>query len=183
MQSSNQKANTFQSILGIFLHSCRTPEKVIETLAHMGVCISSGTINKAIKSLSINARCALQKLGRTLCAAIAYDNVDIAIKSHVPTVEKSTDNLKHLTSGLFFPLMHNVRREDLKCSKLLWEKSCYNPANFGVQLEKKTYLDLVLLMTEDMDEASMTSRDRFVAWLYLRDAHQHNGQARKVPCH
>ncbi|KAM6491602.1 hypothetical protein JOM56_012994 [Amanita muscaria] len=169
MQSTNQKANTFQSILGVFLHSCQTPEKVIEMLAHMGVCISTGTINKAIKSLSVNARCALQQLGRTFCAAIAYDNVDILLKAHVPTVEKSTENLKHLTSGLIFPLMHGVTREHLKCSKLLWEKSSYNPTSLGIQLDKKTYLDLVLLLAEDMDNESMTSRDHFVAWLYLRD--------------
>ncbi|KIL56857.1 hypothetical protein M378DRAFT_53470, partial [Amanita muscaria Koide BX008] len=127
MQSTSQKANTFQSVLGIFLHSCRTPEKVIETLAHMGISVSTGTINRAIKSLSANARCALQQLGRTLTAGIAYDNVDITLKAAVPTVEKSTENLKHLTSGLFFPLMHGVTSEHLKCSKQLWEKSPYNP--------------------------------------------------------
>ena len=60
MQSTSQKANTFQSVLGIFLHSCQTPEKVIEMLAHMGICVLTGTINRAIKSLSVNARCTLQ---------------------------------------------------------------------------------------------------------------------------
>jgi hypothetical protein len=169
MQSTNQKVNTFQSVLGVFLHSCRTPEKVIETLARMGVSVSTSTIHNAIKSLSVNARRTLQQVGRTLCAGIAYDNVDILIKAYVPTVEKSAENLKHLTSGLFFPLMHNVTCEDLKCSKELWVKSPYNPVNLGVQLDKKTYFDLVVLLMEDVDEASMTSRDHFVAWLFLRD--------------
>ena len=170
MQSTSQKANTFQSILGIFLHSCQTPEKVIETLAHMGISIATGTINKAIKSLSVNARRTLQQLGRTLTAGIAYDNVDVLLKTSVPTVEKTTENLKHLTSGLFFPLMHGVKREDLRCAKQLWEKSPFNPENLGVQLDKKTYLDLISLLTErDLDNDSMCSQDHFVAWLYLKD--------------
>jgi hypothetical protein len=85
------------------VYSCiRTPEKVIETLAHFGISISTSTINNTIKSLSVNAQCVLQQLGHTLCTGIAYDNVDILIKAYVPTVEKSTENLKHLTSGLFF---------------------------------------------------------------------------------
>jgi hypothetical protein len=36
MQSSNPKTNALESIIGIFLHSCGTPEKVIETLAVRG---------------------------------------------------------------------------------------------------------------------------------------------------
>ncbi|KIL55158.1 hypothetical protein M378DRAFT_48255, partial [Amanita muscaria Koide BX008] len=126
MQSSCQKANTFQSMLGIFLHACRTPEKVIETLAHMGISVSTTTINDSIKSLSMNSRRALQDLGCTMCAAIAYDNVDVMLKGSVAVVEKSNDSLRHLTSGLFFPLMHGVTREHLKYSRLLWEKSLFN---------------------------------------------------------
>src|ERR1700759_2235804 len=169
MQSSCQKANTFQSMLGIFLHACRTPEKVIETLAHMGISVSMTTLHDSIKSLSINARRALQELGRTLCTAIAYDNVEIMLKSSVAVVEKSNENLRHLTSGLFFPLMHGVTREHLKHSKLLWDKSPFNPKNADAILEKKTYFDLLPSMPDLLDESGMTTRDRFVAWLYLRD--------------
>ncbi|KAM6501132.1 hypothetical protein JOM56_004146, partial [Amanita muscaria] len=169
IQSSCQKANTFQSMFGVFLHACRTPEKVIETLAHMGISVSTKTIHYSIKSLSMNARRALQELGRTMRAAIAYDNVDIMLRRSVAVVEKSNENLRHLTSGLFFPLMHGVTREHLKYSKLLWEKSPFNPANANAILEKKTYFDLLRLMPDELDESGTTTRDRFVAWLYLRD--------------
>ena len=170
MQSSCQKANTFQSMLGIFLHACRTPEKVIEMLAHMGVSVSTTTIHDSIKSLSMNARCALQQLGRTMCAAIVYDNVEVTLKSTVAVVEKTNETLRHLTSGLFFPLMHGVTREHLKYSKLLWEKSPLNPANANVPLEKKTYFDLLISMPDEPDkESGMTARECFIAWLYLRD--------------
>lgn len=135
----------------------------------MGISISMTAIYDAIKSLSVNARQALQDLGRTMSFAIAYDNVDVLLKSSVPTVEKTTENLRHLTSGLFFPLMHGVKREDLRCSKELWEKSSFNPCNVDVLLDKKTYSDLVMLLADEIDEDELTARDRFVAWLFLRD--------------
>ena len=98
MQSTSQKANSFQSVFGIFLHACRAPEKVVETLAHMGISISMTAIYDAIKSLSVNARCALLNLGKTMCFAITYDNVDVLLKTSVLTVEKTTENLRHLNS-------------------------------------------------------------------------------------
>lgn len=157
-------------MLGIFLHACQTLEKVIETLAHMGVSVSTTTIHDSIKSLSMNARRALQELGRTMCAAIAYDNVEVTLKSAVPVVEKTNETLRHLTSGLFFPLMHGVTREHLKYSRLLWEKSPFNPDNANITLEKKTYFDLLHMMPDEPGgEMGMTAREHFVVWLYLRD--------------
>ncbi|KAF8969024.1 hypothetical protein BDZ97DRAFT_1654271 [Flammula alnicola] len=44
MQGRNQKTNALESIIGIFLHSCRTPEKVIDLLAHMGISISVSSL-------------------------------------------------------------------------------------------------------------------------------------------
>ncbi|KAG2031178.1 hypothetical protein BDR03DRAFT_827070, partial [Suillus americanus] len=64
----------------------------------------------------------LQYLGQTLLVVYAYDNFDINLKSTIPTAEKSTNTLKHLTSGLLFPLQHGVTRDDLKCSYELWRK-------------------------------------------------------------
>jgi hypothetical protein len=169
MQSTSQKANSFQSVFGIFLHACRAPEKVVETLAHMGISISMTAIYDAIKSLSVNARCALLNLGKTMCFAITYDNVDVLLKTSVLTVEKTTENLRHLKSGLFFLLMHGVKSEDLKCSRELWEKSPFNPDNVDGPFEKKTYLDLATLLQDDLDVNGMTAQDCFVAWLFLRD--------------
>ena len=68
----------------------------------------------------------LQTLGRSLIASYAYDNFDVDLKSQVPTVEKSNDSLKHLTSGLLFPLVHGVVLDDLRCSDELWKKSLLN---------------------------------------------------------
>ncbi|KAI6094040.1 hypothetical protein EV401DRAFT_1805192, partial [Pisolithus croceorrhizus] len=51
MHGSNQKANTLQSLLGLFLQSVHTPYKVIDTLTHLGITISADTINMAIQAL------------------------------------------------------------------------------------------------------------------------------------
>ncbi|KIJ10935.1 hypothetical protein PAXINDRAFT_40066, partial [Paxillus involutus ATCC 200175] len=104
MHSTNRKSNGLQSLSGIFLQSTHTPQKVIETLARMGISVSVDAIHAAVQSLSAESHCAIQQLGRTLLAAYAYDNFDVDLKTTNPTVEKSTDTLKHLTSGLLFPL-------------------------------------------------------------------------------
>ncbi|KAF9234423.1 hypothetical protein BU15DRAFT_89990 [Melanogaster broomeanus] len=47
MQGINQKSNALQSILGFFLQSAHAPQKVIDTLAHLGISISTDAINLA----------------------------------------------------------------------------------------------------------------------------------------
>ena len=47
MHSSNQQCNALQSIMRIFLHSCETPETVLEAFAHMGIMISTTMINES----------------------------------------------------------------------------------------------------------------------------------------
>ena len=127
MQSVNQKSNALQSILGFFLQSVHAPYKVIDTLAHLGISISTDAINMAIQSLSVESENTLHNLRQSLLASYAYDNFDVDLKSQVPTAEKSNNSLKHLTSGLLFPLVHGVTVDDLKCSKELWKKLELNP--------------------------------------------------------
>ncbi|EGN96910.1 hypothetical protein SERLA73DRAFT_140755, partial [Serpula lacrymans var. lacrymans S7.3] len=64
----------------------------------------------------------LQDLGQTLFALYAYDNFDDNLKTSASTIELSTDSLKHLTSGLLFPLQHGVSQVNLKCSHALWKQ-------------------------------------------------------------
>src|SRR5882762_9868670 len=100
MQGTNQKYNTLESVFGIFLHSCNTPQKVIDALAHMGITVSHNAVHDAIHSLSLETYETLRNMGQTLLVAYAYNNFDIDFKTHVPTVEaKSHDTLTHLTSA------------------------------------------------------------------------------------
>ncbi|KAF8868756.1 hypothetical protein BD779DRAFT_1459301 [Infundibulicybe gibba] len=172
MQSRNQKTNTLESIIGIFLHSCKTPEKVIEALAHMGISISTSSIHRAITALSAESAKGLRDLGQTLLASYAYDNFDVDLKMAVPTVERSTDTLKHLTSALLFPLQHGVMQEDMRCSEQLWRNSRLNPEAVDVPAEK-TWKDLLGLHPEAKHSSGLTRRERFNAWMFLRDLCDH----------
>ncbi|KAI9460696.1 hypothetical protein HD554DRAFT_2206865 [Boletus coccyginus] len=133
MQSINQKANPLQSILGIFFQSAHTPQKVIDTLACIGISISTETINA---------------LGQSLLTSYAYDNFDVDLKSHVPTTEKSNNFLKHLTSGLLFPLGHGTTTNDLKCSDQLWKISALNLCSSASQLSRYYFHQFKARITE-----------------------------------
>ncbi|KAF9231987.1 hypothetical protein BU15DRAFT_81749 [Melanogaster broomeanus] len=175
MQSTNRKSNSLQSILGIFLQSVHAPQKVIDTLARLGVSISTDSINRAIHSLSAESRNALRKLGQSLLASYAYDNFDVDLKSEVPQAEKSNDSLKHLTSGLLFPLGHGITLEDLKCSEELWKRSALNPHVLESDLPRhRTWSDLINIHPEPSNSNSRLSRhDQFNAWLFLNDLCMH----------
>ena len=145
MQSRNRKANVLQSMLGVFFQSAHTPQKVIKTLARIGISISPESINAAVRSLSIESANNLRTLGQSLLAAYAYDNFDVNLKSHVPTAEKTNDSLKHLTSGLLFPLVHGTVPDDLKCAEELWKRSPLNPSSDESLQTKKTWRNLLTM--------------------------------------
>jgi len=55
LMSSNQKCNALPSMIGLFCHSTNAPELVIETLAHVGLSISTSSIHNMVNSLSIKS--------------------------------------------------------------------------------------------------------------------------------
>jgi hypothetical protein len=172
MQSRNNKCNALESIIGIFLHSTNTPEKVIQALAHMGISISLAAIHTAIHSLSLETHETLRKMGQTLIVGYAYDNFDIDFKTAVPTIEKIGDTLTHLTSGSLIMLEHGVTNKDLKCSKALWSKSALNPQQKNPPPEY-TAMDLLKLHPEVDHPSGLTRRERFNAWKFRKDIYEH----------
>ena len=174
MQGTNQKCNALESVFGIFLHSCNTPQKVIDALAHMGVSISVDTIHSAIHSLSRETYETLRRMGQTLLVAYAYDNFDIDFKTHVPMVEATHDTLTHLTLGTLIKLEHGVTLEDLRCSEELWKKSHLNPkADPNDVAPKRTVEDLEGLHPEEDHPSGLTRRQRYIAWKFLSDLYEH----------
>ena len=113
--------------MGMFFHSTSTPELVREVFAHAGLSVSVTTIHNMVSSLSKSANEELRGLAKTKLLAFAYDNFDMDFKSWEATIEKPGDTLKHATSALAFPLIHDVVPEDLKCSAHLWNTSPLNP--------------------------------------------------------
>ena len=172
-KSINQKANGLPAMLGLLLHSTHTPEKVIETMSRMGLSISVDAIHDAIRSLSAQSCQALRNVGQTLLAAYTYDNFDVSLKTTVLTAEKSVDTLKHLTSGLLFPLQHGVIRNDLKCSYELWQKSRLNAQYNTSRYAMKTWQDIPEAFPDTADQSGLHRHDRFDSWKFLHDLCYH----------
>ena len=170
LQGTNQKCNQLKAVFGIFLHSCNTPEKVIDALAHMGISISIDAIHDAIRSLSLETYETLRKMGQTLLVAYAYDNFDIDFKTHLPTVEKVHDTLVHLTSGVLIQLEHGVTLDDLRCSEALWKKSYLNPKAKPSEVPPAgTHEDLETLHPESDHPSGLTRRQRYISWKFRPD--------------
>lgn len=175
MQSSNQKCNALQSVVGIFCHSSNTPERVIHMLSHMGISISVNAVHDAVRSLSKETYYTLQNMGQTLLISYGYDNFDIDFKRSVSTVENAVDTLEHLTSGILIELDHGVTLEDLNCSEYLWSKSRLNLTIDQHSIpHPRSCLDLEQLHPEDEDHPTgLTRRERFNAWRFRQDLFHH----------
>ncbi|KAF8993895.1 hypothetical protein BDQ17DRAFT_1392515 [Cyathus striatus] len=128
LQSTNERCNYLQSILGIFFHSNAVPERVVETLAHTGLSISLTSIHNAINSLSEKAGKRLEDAVGKLTTAFAYDNFDCHFKTSEPTVEQRSSTFVSATSATAIPLVGVTDREHLRCSDQLWDKDPLNPS-------------------------------------------------------
>ncbi|KAL6307298.1 hypothetical protein BKA93DRAFT_727747 [Sparassis latifolia] len=168
IQSTHQRCNALQSMIGIFLHSCNAPEAIVELLSCTGISISRSAIDDAITSLSRESALEIKKLGQTLRAAYAYDNFDVDIKHLVATAEKLQDSLLHLTSSTLLHLDHGVTSEDLQCSKELWMKSANNPVNFNLTQEVD-WTKFITLHPDLEHPSGLTHLQRFNRWKFLRD--------------
>ncbi|KAI0694530.1 hypothetical protein BC835DRAFT_1406425 [Cytidiella melzeri] len=162
--SRYRKSNALQSVMGIFLHSCNTPEKVVKVLTRMGISVSMTSIHRAIHSLKSECFTDIRTLGHTLLVSYAYDNFDVKFSTGIPTVEGPQDTLVHLTSGTLICLEHAVTAHNLRCGNNLWEKNLNNPnASNPIQ---------------DLRE-SLTAPDS-VEQIPIRRAHQVPLQAMKI---
>ncbi|KAG8999249.1 hypothetical protein FRB90_012123 [Tulasnella sp. 427] len=124
MNNRNTLCNAFQTVFGLFLHSCNTPEKVVETLAHSGLSVGSTSINNMITSMSAESAAEIIRQCQSATGQ-GLDNLEVYLKTDQPTIETKS-KLIHMTTATFLPLNHGVIMEDLKCVKELWEKSPFN---------------------------------------------------------
>jgi hypothetical protein len=178
MHSSNQRCNAFQSIMGIFLHSCETLETVLEAFAHMGITISTTAINEAVQSLSKESAVKMKDLGHSFLSLYAYDNLDLDLKHSMPTIEKPGDTLIHLTTGTMIPLHSTITLHDLECCKELWEKSRLNRLAQSQNIPPVKFEHLLRIHPEVDDHPSgLLRRDRFNAWKFLHTTSSILGQS------
>ncbi|KAG1811373.1 uncharacterized protein BJ212DRAFT_1465633 [Suillus subaureus] len=175
MQSTNQKCNAFESVIGIFLHSCNTPEKVIRALASMGISISVRAINMAIHSLSRETYYTLREMGQSLRVGYAYDNFDIDFKMLTPTIEKAIDTLMHMTSGDLIYLEHGVTTKDLQCSTYLWNLSRLNHTILTHLLGPTCGCgDLLQLHAEQPHSSNLSWHQHWNAFKFMTDLVKHD---------
>jgi len=168
MHSTNQQCNSLQSIIGVFLHACNTPDTVLELLAHLGVSISLSTISNAISNLSKESSSDIRKLRRTLLTLYAYDNLDVDLKHLVPTIKNPLNTLVHLTTGSMLPVIHDIMLDDLDCAEFLWKRYQHNFNALPQDIPNIPFEKLFEIHPEDM-ESGLSRRKRFNAWKYTSD--------------
>jgi len=81
-------------------------------------------------------------------------------KSHIATIEKHGDSLKHATSAIIFPLI-NTSAQDLKCSDKLWSTDPNNP---DIQNDKKHPLRGLGSLLPTSTGPSPSLHIRILAW-------------------
>ncbi|KAH6891613.1 hypothetical protein BKA70DRAFT_1441417 [Coprinopsis sp. MPI-PUGE-AT-0042] len=184
MHHASQQCNALQSVMGIFLHSCGTPETMRELLAHIGLSVSTTSINSAIQSLSKAAGIEAKCVGRELMSAYAMDNIDITLKHGTPTIEKPDIHLQQFTEGTMLPL-REATPADINCSDELWKTSLHNPSNQPDPITKTPnplnqrpvipFTDLYSVHAEpdEPHPSGLTRRQRFCAWKILDDLINH----------
>jgi hypothetical protein len=166
MQATNQKCNSLQSLVGIFLQSCNTSEQTRNFLSHLGVSVSVATINRTMTNLSTEAYHEIQRLGSTMLTSYAYDNLDIDLAHATPTAETtSKDTLVHLTTASMFPLHPTTTREDLDYSHVLRDLALNPPlpstiANLMAHVPPKY---------NELDDKKRSIQDRFNRWKFITD--------------
>ncbi|KAI1784995.1 hypothetical protein LXA43DRAFT_900735 [Ganoderma leucocontextum] len=182
MHALDQNCNALQSTMGVFLHSCNAPEKLVKVLSRMGLSISLTSIHQSIESLSRQSHVDIEALGRTLLTSHAFDNFDARIATLISTLDKPTEGLLHLTSGTLLRLQH-AHLEDLRCAKLLWDRSERNrlasdPRPFD---PKATMFKLYTLHPEPVFSSlppgaaspGLSRRGRFRAWHFAQTLLKH----------
>lgn len=172
LQSTNQRCNALQSVIGLYLHACDAPEAIVELLSRNGVSISRTAIDDAVTNLSKEATTGMKILGRTMLTMVAYDNFDVELKHVVPTVEKPHDSLLHMTSGTFIPIEHGVALDDLCGARNLWTASPDNPKNRS-ESEHIDWKKLLALHPQVEHPSGLDRRERFRAWQFKHDLFTH----------
>ncbi|CDO68504.1 hypothetical protein BN946_scf184998.g1 [Trametes cinnabarina] len=185
IHNNDQRCNALQSIIGIFLHSCGAPEKLIKVLSRSGLSISLASIHRAIHSLTVHSADDVEELAQTLLASYAFDNLDTKLPVGIPTVESPADGLIHIATGTVLRLDHGVSLEDLRCSKLLWDRSPLNPLASDPRPynPEATFTHLLGLHPEpEYTEGALSRRGQFRAWVAMQFLAQH-GPSAFAPLH
>ncbi|KDQ54369.1 hypothetical protein JAAARDRAFT_160894 [Jaapia argillacea MUCL 33604] len=161
-----------QHISGCVHNLVNTPDKVIQSLPHLEIGISSAAINTTIKSRSHEAEDEICTLGHTLLTSYAYDNFDVQLKSQLPSLEKCSETLAHMTSAMLLRLEHGVTTNDLRCSRLLWECSTLNDSACW-SMPSPSFENLCNIHPESEHLSGLSRREQSNSWKLRYDIFYH----------
>ena len=166
--------------MGFFMKSTCVPEKVVEVMAHAGLSISLSAIYNAVASISKEISRNIKKEVRTLRAAFAYDNFDIAFISAQPTLENRSSFVS-ATSATIIPLygVDESNADALRCSAKMWACDPRNPSptSFLLMNEMRSFLSLHKRDTynRQMNPTQPSPRELAFAW-HIRAILVHHGR-------
>lgn len=171
VNANNQKCNLLGSLIGVFLHACNTPDRVIDVLWRMNTSISVSSIINSINSLSEESAKHIKAAGRTLLYSFVLDNFDVQLKHKASTVEQSKETMFHLISGSLVKLAH-ASRDSLKYLSYLWERSRFNDQR-TIALPRPSIHALINLHPNRLDSHGLNRKERFTAWKFMSDLCMH----------
>ncbi|KAI9432901.1 hypothetical protein BJY52DRAFT_1198891 [Lactarius psammicola] len=176
LQSANENCNHLQGILGIFIHSANVPQRVAKVLAHAGLTISIKSIQRAVKSMSIDSARKIKTGLRSLKMAIAYDNFDINFKTSEPMLAHRSSFVS-ATSATAIPLVGVDNIEALRCSEALWSTDPRNPSSSHAVFDEFDLLRFHATNTYDQQSPGMefSPRRKAFAW-HIREILINHGQ-------
>ncbi|KAH9014974.1 hypothetical protein EDB85DRAFT_2076409 [Lactarius pseudohatsudake] len=167
LQSANENCNHLQSILGIFIHSANVPQHIAKVLAHAGLTISIKSIQRAVKSMSIDSARKIMTGLRSLKMAVAYNNFDINFKMSEPTLAHQSSFVS-ATSATAVPLVSVDNINALRCSKALWSVDPRNPSSLVLHVGVDDFDLLRFHLTDTYDHQppgmEFSPRRKAFAW-------------------
>ncbi|KAJ3968597.1 hypothetical protein EV361DRAFT_1003093 [Lentinula raphanica] len=168
--STNQNFNSLQSFVGLFFESKQTPEIIIELAAHMGISVSTGSLQNMVKSLNKQARMCLKSLPKS---NKIYDNVDVDFQKGQPTAENQKSHIS-FTAATFVPFKNIDRDQNLRFMRELYQTSPHNPHAAAVTrpVVEDIFPQGDAILAPDVSPASLYS---YYTWLCQQVLVEHGG--------
>jgi hypothetical protein len=175
------RSNSLQVITGIFLHTIRAPTSIIQFLAKIGVCVSTTSIETAITSLAAQAAKRVWVEGSKLTYSLAFDNLDIMLRTQIPTQDGKWEELAHVCTGTLVPLFlpQAVTWEHLRCADRIWKKLFGELKPHNKKAEAHVPYEKLAAALDEMypdvpkGPRNLSRQQRFVKWLYLKALVEH----------
>ncbi|CAG8519930.1 15485_t:CDS:2 [Acaulospora colombiana] len=101
--TSNCRANAFQTSIGVFMHACQVPVRVLGLLHRLGIIISERSIARSLNSAGKDIAQELKVICSSTPMAVAFDNFNLNYNVREPTLISSS-TFSNLSSAIVLEL-------------------------------------------------------------------------------